>query len=537
MGATGALMLVIFLGPRRGLPVLPRPAGDENVLRIAYSQKLIPDPHQRTQPLPAQNQFILALWEPLIECDPSTGQPQPAAALSWAWSDDRLTLTVKLRPDGRWSNGDPVTARDFVRGWHRLLRQSTDTASTLFPVKNAEVFHHGRLNEPDKVGIEAMDDLTLRITLAGVRSTFVAELADPLLSPVHESMDAVLEHQDFWQHPEKLVGNGAFQLERARADGYRLRACQYYRDKAKVRLAGVQFVRVGNMDLAQLLAAAGQVDVLSPIPGNDPAKLPTNRCLTEESELALIVSTLDLNVTRGPLRDLRVRRALSLSLDRAGSIQAADRENMVPAFAWVPDMPGRPGLALLREDADEARRLLAEAGYPGGRGFPVLVMPVAPGWWGHSYLQAWTERWYRELGIRTYMAYEKDSDRKARMKTGDYDVYYNGLLATVPDAGDLLATFALPGVYNATRWENPEVTDLLAKADRKTGAERLALLEQAERMVMNEVPTIPTMFDQRRTLLAIEVGGWYADPLGRQLLKHLFIRSMPAEDPSMRRSL
>jgi ABC-type oligopeptide transport system substrate-binding subunit len=287
------------------------------------------------------------------------------------------------------------------------------------------------------------------------------------------------------------------------------------------------------MSMAQLLAAAGQVDVLSPVPGADPARFPTTRCLTEESELALVVSALDLNVTRGPLRDVRVRQALSLALDRAGSIQPQDRETMVPAFSWVPDMPGRPGLNLLREDADEARRLLAEAGYPGGRGFPVLVLPVVPSWRGYSYLQAWTDCWYRDLGIRTYLAYEKDAERKERRRAGNFDVFYNGLLATVPDAGDMLGTFALPGVYTASYWENPEVTRLLRLADCKEGAERLALLERAERMVMAEVPTIPTMFEQRRTLLAIEVGGWYADPLGRQLLRHLSIRAIPQEEPML----
>ncbi|MES1168406.1 MAG: ABC transporter substrate-binding protein, partial [Oleiharenicola lentus] len=313
--------------------------------------------------------------------------------------------------------------------------------------------------------------------------------------------------------------------------------CPHYRDWPRIQLTGAQFTRVGSMGLARLLASAGMIDVLAPPPGNNPAQLPTNRCLTEESELALVVSTLDLNVTRGPLRDLRVRRALSLALDRAGAIPEDDRETMVPAFAWVPDMPGRPGLSLLQENADEARRLLAEAGYPGGRGFPVLILPVAPTWKGYTYLQTWTERWYRELGIRTYLAYEMEPARRARMASGDYDIFYNGLLATVPDAGDMLATFALPGIYNATRWESPEATQLLARADRKTGPERLALLEQAERIVMSEVPTIPTMFEQRRTLLAIEVGGWYADPLGRQLLKHLTIRSLPPEGPAGRGAL
>ncbi len=537
LSGVGALLLAVFLGPRHGLPVLPRAAGEENILRIAYIQKLQPDPHQRVLPLPAQNQFVLSLWEPLIECDPETGQPRPAAAESWAWSEDRLVLTLKLRADGRWSNGEPVTARDFVRGWRRLLRQKIDTASTLFPLRNAEAFHRGKLQDPDTVGVEAVDDQTLRVTLAGVRSTFVAELADPLLSPVHESTETVLKEQAFWRQPEKLVSNGAFRLERAGPEGFRLQASLHYHDRAATRLAGAEFIRVDNLSMAQLLVAAGRADMMAPVRSGSPERRPTERCVTEASEMALLVSTLDLNVTRGPLQDLRVRRALALAMDRAGSIEARDRENMVPALAWVPDMPGRPGLTLLSENAEEARRLLAEAGYPGGRGFPVLIMPVSPSWQGYTYLQVWTERWYRELGIHTYLAYEKEDERRRRMATGDYDVFYNGLLATVPDAGDMLATFAMPGVYNATRWANPEVNRLIAEADCKVGAERLALLEQVERVVMDAVPTIPTMFERRRTLLAIEVGGWYADPLGRQSLKRLSIRPLPHDNPVERMSL
>ena len=531
LAGVGSLLLAVFLGPRRSLPVMPRAAGDGNVLRIACIQRLMPDPHVRTFPLPAQNQFILGLWEPLIECDPETGQPRPAAAESWEWSEDRLVLTLKLRADGRWSNGEPVKAQDFVRGWRRLLHQSMELASTLFPLKNAEAFYRGQVTDPAKVGVTAVDDRTLRLTLAGVRSTLVSELADPLLAPMHESTAAVLKEQGFWRHPEKLLGNGAFSLERAGPEGFRLRASPHYHDRAAVRLAGAEFIRVDNPSMAQLLVAAGRVDMMAPVQSGDPAEAPTNRCVTEASEMALQVTTLDLNVTHGPLQDLRVRRALSLALDRAGSIQAQDSENVVPAFAWVPDMPGRPGLTLLKENAAEARRLLAEAGYPGGRGFPVLVLPVAPAWPRYSYVQTWTERWYRELGIRTYLAFDKDLERRRRMASDEYDIFYNGLLATVPDAGDMLATFALPAVYNATHWESPEVNRLLALADCKAGPERLALLEQVERTVMDAVPTIPTMFARRRTLLAIEVDGWYADPFGRQSLKRLSIRPLPHDHP------
>ncbi len=529
LSSAAALLLAVFLGPRKSLAVLPRPPGDAAVLRVAYVQNLQIDPHHRTFPFPVQNQFILSLWEPLIECDPDTGQAQPAAAEGWVWSEDRLTLTLKLRRDGRWSNGEPVTAGDFVRGWRRLLRQDMDVAGVLFSLKNAAAFHDGKAGAGE-LGLQAVDDATLRLTLGSIRSTLVTELADPLLSPLHRSTEDVLKQRRYLREPESLVTNGAFCLERADAEGFRLRTSRYYRDRANIKLAGAQFVRTDTLKMARLLVAAGRVDMVGPTPEGRLAALPTERSTTEATETALIVSTLDLNTTRGPLKDLRVRRALSLAMDRAASIRAASPNLMVPAFAWVPDMPGRPGLKILHEDAAEARRLLAEAGYAGGKDFPVLVMPVSPAWRSYTYLQDWTDRWYQELGIRTYMAFENEERRSHAIKTGDYDVMFAGLIATVPDAGDMLAAFTLPGVFNATRWEDPEIARLLGEADRKTGAERLALLEQVERRVMDAVPTIPMTFEYRRTLLAREVTGWYADPLGRQSLKRLAIEQ-PRQEP------
>lgn len=526
MSGAAVLMLAVFLGPRQRLPVLPRPAADADVLRVAYVQALVPDPHRRGFPLSTQNQFTLCLWEPLIECDPETGSPLPAAAAGWFWSDDRRTLTVKLRRDGRWSNGDAVTARDFVRSWRRLLHRGADEASVLFPVENAEKFHREKPGGAGDLGLEAVDDYTLRIRLAAVRSTFVAELADPLLSPLHENAEAVLKERRYLSDPGALVTNGAFRLARAHAEGYRLTLNEHFHGRSAVRLAGVDYVWADNARMARLLVAAGRADLMAPVPGGAPVALPTARCLTEESEMAMVVTTLDLNVTRGPLADLRVRRALALAMNRAGSIRDRDVDRLVPAYAWVPDMPGRPGLSLLREDADEARRLLAEAGYPGGRGFPILIMPMSVRDANYGYWQAWTERWHRELGIRTYLAFQTETERKDRMRTGDYDVFPSGLIATVPDAGDMLGSFAVPEIFNATRWDSPEIKRLLAEANNTTGLERLQRLEQIERLAMAAVPTIPMMFERRRTLLSIDVEGWYADPLGRQALKRLALRAV-----------
>jgi oligopeptide transport system substrate-binding protein len=525
-------MAVVIWGPRRSLLAIPRPAEDANVLRIAYTQFLLPDPQRWTYPIAPHNLFTLSLWEPLVECDPATGQPQPAAAESWAWSADRKVLTLKLRRDARWSNGDPVTAHDFVRGWLRVLHQRLELAQTLFALRNAEEYFRRQLTDPAKVGVRAVDDFTLELRLNRVRSTLVAELAEPVLAPLHEGSERVFEKNSFFADPATLLTNGPFQLQSADYDGFRLKACPYYHGHRDVRLAGVEFIRADSRLVAPLLLAAGVVDVVSPVPYGPSRDLPTDRRAKLMTELVLGVTVVDLNVERGPLRDLRVRKALALSLDRAGAIAKYDPEHMVPALSWVPSMPGREGRALLREDVDEARRLLADAGYPGGRGFPVLTMSLPASSRGDPFPPAWAERWFQALGIKTYLTYEYFPQRSQRAMSGDYDLFYSSLLATVPDAGDLLGSFNVSSEVSTMRWTDKEVVGLFSEADAKTGSGRLAVLDKIEQLAMAAVPSLPLMFERRQAIIAAEVQGWYADPLARQSPKRLWLDTAPVRNPN-----
>ena len=252
----GGLLSMAFREPRRALPMRARQPGDLGVLRVAYTQEMAPDPHQRLFPLAQQNQFALSLWEPLVECDPTTGEPRPAAAASWAWSDDKMSLTLKLAPDARWSNGDPVTAPDFVRGWLALLGRSREVAETLFPLRNAEAYHDGQLKDAGAVGVHALDDLTLRLELERPRSTLVAELADPLLSPWHHTSERVLGSRAYLVESTALVTNGPFRLVQANADRFRLAVNEHFHGRAGVRLAGVQFLHVDDRAMAPLLVEA-----------------------------------------------------------------------------------------------------------------------------------------------------------------------------------------------------------------------------------------------------------------------------------------
>ena len=521
------LLAAVFGSRKEALTVTPRRPEDRDVLRVAYTWDMRPDPHRRSSPLPQYNHFILSLWEPLVECDSATGVPEPAAARSWEWSADRKTLTLQLRPDARWSNGDPVTAQDFVRGWDRLLHQNVMLAQTLFPLKNAEAYQAGNVTDLRNVGMRALDDLTLRLELDQPRSSLVAELADPLLAPLHPSSLKVLDSAVYLTDPAALVSNGAFCLVQAGPDGFRLEANAYYHSRGEVRLAGLQFIRAGSRSMAPLLVAAGVADLFTPMPYGQTRALPTDRPVNLDSELVLGITALDFNVTHGPLHDVRVRQALALALDRVGPIQKFDPGHMVPAWSWVPSMPGRAGLVLLKEDVAEARRLLAAAGYPGGKGFPVLRLTLPLWMESDPFPSAYCERWFQQLGITIYPAYESPAKMNARLRAGDYDLLYGTLAATVPDAGDLLSGFLLPLEYTTTKWIDQDVICLLSEANRLTGSARLASLERAERAIMAAVPSVPLMFERRQVMCGAEVRGWYRDALARQSLKRLWLESPP----------
>lgn len=522
-----SLIMVGFLWMLRAhaglLTVKPRLAVDREILRVACTQPMSPDPQWRNYALTQYNQFMLSLWEPLVECDPVTGQPQPAAAESWQWSPDLLTVTVRLRADARWSNGDAVTAGDFARSWLRLLRQNRDLAQILAPLKNVSAFQKGELKPGQRVGLSAVDDHTLRLELEKPRSTFMMELADPVLSPLHYSNEAAFSAKSYWEDGATLVTNGPFRLVQANADGYRLAKNSFYWDAANVKLSGVQFVRADGSRIGELMLAAGIVDYLAPTPLGKAREVRTTRRFVVKSEFEPTVNSININIARPPLGDVRVRRALALALNREATIQAHDPGHLIPAWSWVPEMPGRAGLTLLSEDPNEARRLLAAAGYPGGRGFPVLQWAMTKRMRPNPYAHDWAERWFRELGVKTYITYEGGEKYKDRMKRGDYDLSYSRVTATVPDAGDLLGVFTWPTEMTGTNWSNQEVTEWLADANAIEGAEHLALLEKIERQVMTEYCCVPVMFERRQTMLGTEVRGWYSDPLSRQNLKRLYL--------------
>ena len=356
----------------------------EQILRISQrNEPATLDPQLAT--LPDEYFTARALFEGLVTPNPDGGAPLPGVAERWTTSADGLTWTFHLRADARWSNGDPVTAQDFVWSFRRMLTPSLGAAKAplFFAVKNARAYVRGEIADFSAVGFAAPDARTFVVTLEHPAPHLPALAATGAWLPVHP---ATVEHHGLgrasrWSEPGNLVGNGPYMLAAwKRAQQIELLKNPRYRDAGSVHVPAIHLVMFDNNDAEERAFRAGQIDITMTVPAarlehyqkNEPALLRRQQ-LFETRYLAL-------NTRRGALADPRVRQALALGLDRLALVNRVLKGGQQSALSLIP--PGLGGYtpaASIPADAggstaalEQARRLLAEAGYPEGRGFPRL---------------------------------------------------------------------------------------------------------------------------------------------------------------------
>ena len=328
-----------------------------------------------------EGRVVNALFEGLLRFD-RHGRSTPGVAASWEVSPDHLTYTFHLRPDARWSDGKPLTARDFVESWRRTLDPVTASAYSyqLFAVKGAEEFATGKEKDFAKVGAEAPDPLTLKVTLARPTPYFLDLCAFPTLYPVRIDLNA--RYGDDWVKPGRLVGNGAFVLEDWRInDSIRLKKNSLYWDAAQVRLRSVDVLPISKANVAYNFYAAGQADLIMDKGLAPPSLLDALKPRPDFHAAPFLGSFfLRFNCAKGPFTDPRVRKAFSMAIDRKRITDKITRAGESTALSFVP--PGIPGYSSptgLTENAAAAARLFAEAGYPGGKGFPLTTYLYSEG--------------------------------------------------------------------------------------------------------------------------------------------------------------
>jgi len=489
------------------------------------------DPHIVSGVLEAN--ILRALFEGLIANDPQSDTACPGGAALEVTPDATATVwTVKLRPDGKWSDGVPVTARDFAFSYERILTPELGAkyAEMLYFLKGAEDFNKGKSTDFSTVGVEVIDDETLRLTLRGPTPYFREILKHYTWTAVPRHV--VLKHGTIgqrgnpWTRPENLVGNGPYQLKSwRRTDHIEVERNPFYWNAANVTLNGVRFLPITNLYTEGRMFRDGQLHVTYAATPEvvDLMKKQHPEQLRQEPYVG--TAFYRFNTTRPPLNDVRVRQALSFAVDRQAICENVFR-GYRPAYAMTPPMGTYDPPHIAGFDPEKARRLLAEAGFPGGKGFPRLKVLIASKEVAATLAQALQAMWRETLGIEVEIENKEWNAYLVAMQDLDFDIAYGGWIGDYLDPLTFLEMWTPGNGNNNTGWENPGFVKLLQESFQEAdGARRFGLLREAEQILMDEAPILPIAWQSRNYLLHPSVEGWH--PLLLSNNPYQFLRLVP----------
>ncbi|MFI5355960.1 MAG: peptide ABC transporter substrate-binding protein [Opitutales bacterium] len=488
------------------------------------------DPHIVTG-LPEFN-VVSALFEGLVGEDPHDLHPVPGTARSWEVSDDGLRYTFHLRPEARWSNGEPVTAGDFVAAYQRVLTASlgADYASSLYVVQNAEAYHKGLLKDFAQVGFSAPNAQTLVITLDHRTPHFLALLSQPVWFPVYlpalAKTGSPYERGNPWTRPGSFVGNGPFTLRQWSPDRVIVVVkSPTYWDAVHVRLQAIHFEPAASVDGEERAFRAGQLHVTEALPVS---KIDAYR--RDRPEVLHISPFLDtyfyrINVNRPLLNDRQIRRALSLAVDREAIVQKITRGGQIAAHSFTP--PGTAGYLPpegVSTDFAAARQLLVAAGYPDGRGLPAFDLLINSSGNHRVIAEAIQEMWRRELGVTVNVVNMEEKTLLSNRRTLDYQIMRSDWAGDYLDPTTFLDVFSSDSGNNHTGWSNAAYDALLYQAARTPDlSARYALLQRAERILLEDAPIIPIYYYTTVRLIQPSVHGWYPTVLDHHPYKYVWL--------------
>lgn len=488
------------------------------------------DPHTVTGLGDAK--VIAALFEPLVTFEPVTLAPKPALAERWDISADGLTYTFHLRAEARWSNGDLITAQDCIDSWRRVLTPSlaADYAYLFYILRGAEAFHKGRTTDFSTVGLAAPNAGTLVVTLSHPAPYFLQILLNSPWRPVNvraiaASGDAYRRGTP-WTRPGNMVSSGPFGLKEWKPHQHILvEKSPTYWDRASVRLTAIRFYPTDSMESEERAYRAGQLHATWSLPLSKVLPLQREKSPALRIDPNLETYFFRLNVRRAPLDDVRIRRALSLAIDRetiASKILPGGRQ---PAPTFVPPLLlGYTPPVRRAYDLAAARQLLVESGHPGGAGLPSIeilynnseiLRPVA---------EAIQQMWRRDLGLDIRLVNQEFKVVFASRRTGDYQILLGSWTADYLDATTFLDMWRGDSGNNHTGWSDPAYDALSNRANTIADpAVRAAILAEAETLVLDAAPIIPIYFNTHVYLLHPAVKGWQPTPMDHSDYRYVWL--------------
>lgn len=445
-----------------------------------------------------ESRLIRALYEGLTTQDPATLAIKPGVAESWEVSPDGLTYTFHLRKDAKWSNGDPVTAEDFDFAYRRALVPETAAqyAYQLFYIAGAEDFNAGKLKDWAQVGVKVVDPYTIVLTLRA-RTAFWLELcAFQTLSPVNRK--CIDTWGDDWVKPGKIVTNGAFvPTEWRMQDRITLEKNPYYWDKENVHLDRIRILPVDQANAAINLYETRGVEFMEE--STVPRPLLDVLLKRDDMHRAPYLGTyfVRCNVTKPPFTDVRVRKAFAMAIDGQAIVEHITKGGELPAHTYVPPgLPGYAGPKGLAFDVEAARALLAEAGFPGGRGFPHVSYLYNTSQNHKDIAEVLQAQWEKNLGVKVELVNQEWKVYLNSQRKLDYQLSRSAWIGDYADPNTFLDMFVTGGGNNNTGWSNAEYDAAIrAAADEADPARRMEIFRGAEKLLVeDELPIWPIYY-------------------------------------------
>jgi oligopeptide transport system substrate-binding protein len=478
--------------------------------------------------------LVMTLFEGLTSYDPKDLHAVPGVAERWESTPDAATWTFHLRADAKWSNGDPVTAHDFIFAFERILTPTlgAEYANMLFLMKNAQAFYERKLKDFSEVGAKAPDDRTLVIALNGPVPYFPHLVSHsawyPLHKPTLEKYGYVDRRGGAWTRAGNHVGNGPFVLAEWKPHQFiRVTKSPTYWDRAAVKLNEVYAYPIENETSEEAAFRSGQLHITAQVPIEKIAdyKKSGTGFLRQSTYLSNYFYTF--NTTKAPLNDARVRRALSMAIDREQIVEHVAKGGQAPAGNYTPpNTAGFTARAKLTTDIPGARKLLAEAGFPEGRGFPKLELLYNTTEGHRKIAEAVQQMWRKNLGIEVSLYNQEAKVWSDTLRQKNYQIARFGWSGDYLDPSTFLETLRTGDGNNHAGWSNAEYDHLLDQArGTADNAKRYEYFQRCEEILRDECPLAFIYFYSRNILMRPEVKGYYGNLLDLHTLKGVYLDS------------
>ncbi|MGZ3693903.1 MAG: peptide ABC transporter substrate-binding protein [Bdellovibrionota bacterium] len=445
--------------------------------------------------------------------------PKPALAKSWTVSKDGKTYTYTLRDNLVWSDGTPLTAQHFWDSWERVLNPKTASEYSyfLFAVAGAQEYNQGKLKDPSKLGFKVVNDKTFVVTLTKPAAFFPTVPTFTVTYPIRK--DLIEKYGNKWTDPGKMVTVGAFNLAEWKHDSKVVMTPNPKFYLGAPKLEKVSAYIVSEDTTAINMFESGSLNYVSRLPALEIERLKSSPAYRNAPFLRGYY--YGFNTKKAPFTDVRVRQAFAHAIDRT-QIVSLLKGGQIPTTSWIPKgMPGYEPNIGLGFDVKKAQRLLAEAGFPGGKGFPDVTFMFDTRDDNKVIAERLQSMWQTNLGVHTRAQNEDWKVYLNRLKSDVPAMYRLGWGADYPDPNNFMDLFTSYSENNHSQWKSKEYDTLIEQAAGESSMpKRLAMYKKAQTMLLEkEAIIIPLFIDSINVLVSPNAKGLKLNAMDRLDLK------------------